>query len=287
MQNTQRFNNLPECFIHAIRAQDNYSATHTFNGPFLGLPGSAGTRKVKPIWILLKQETVSGSSISWAICKSAPRWRQITIPAPHHSVSYWQHNFAGLDTSSTWRTIPKQVFFGRLLSGKSPHCGPVRQYRDTVKTNMKRCGLRSKSLSTAPFDRAQWCTTCQSATTSFEESRVAELDRKQAVRKQQVINTPGTVWPCDRCSRTCFSRIGLFTHRHTHRWRNPSPPRVIHVLLAAKRSRDQWTDRPSLWAAPPSVSVLIKIPSFSKPASAPTPMPMILSPRPSLPVHTR
>jgi len=43
---------------------------------FLGLPMWAGTRKVKPIWILLKQETVSGSSISWAICKSAP----------HHSV---------------------------------------------------------------------------------------------------------------------------------------------------------------------------------------------------------
>ena len=34
----------------------------------------------------LKQETVSGSSISWAICKSAPRSRQITMPAPHHSV---------------------------------------------------------------------------------------------------------------------------------------------------------------------------------------------------------
>ena len=47
-----------------------------------GLPGWAGTRKVKPIWILLKQETVSGSDISWAICKSAPRSRQTTTPAP-------------------------------------------------------------------------------------------------------------------------------------------------------------------------------------------------------------
>jgi len=34
------------------------------------------------IWILLKQKTVSGSGISWAICKSAPRSRQITMPAP-------------------------------------------------------------------------------------------------------------------------------------------------------------------------------------------------------------
>ena len=53
-----------------------------------GLPRRAGTRKVKTIWILLKQETLSGSGISWAICKSAPRSRQITTPAPHCSVFY-------------------------------------------------------------------------------------------------------------------------------------------------------------------------------------------------------
>ena len=48
---------------------------------FPGLPRSA--RKVKPLWILLKQETVSGSGISWAICKYASRSRQITMPVPH------------------------------------------------------------------------------------------------------------------------------------------------------------------------------------------------------------
>jgi len=61
--------------------------THTrLAALFPGLPGWASTRKVKPIWILLKQETVSGSGISWAVCKSAPRFRQITMPEPHHSV---------------------------------------------------------------------------------------------------------------------------------------------------------------------------------------------------------
>jgi len=54
-----------------------------------GLPRWAGTRKVKPIWIFnLEQEIVSGSGISWALCKSAPRSRQITTPAPHYSVFY-------------------------------------------------------------------------------------------------------------------------------------------------------------------------------------------------------
>ena len=61
--------------------------THTrLTAFFPGLPRWAGTREVKPIWILVKQETVSRSGISWAICKSAPRFRQITTPAPHYSV---------------------------------------------------------------------------------------------------------------------------------------------------------------------------------------------------------
>ena len=63
--------------------------THTRSTAlFPGPHGWAGTRKVKPIWILLKQETVSVSGISWAVCKSAPHSRQITTPAPHHSVFY-------------------------------------------------------------------------------------------------------------------------------------------------------------------------------------------------------
>ena len=55
----------------------------------LGLPGWAGIRKEKPIWILRRQETVSCSGISWAICMPAPHSRQITTPASHRSVVYW------------------------------------------------------------------------------------------------------------------------------------------------------------------------------------------------------
>jgi len=69
---------------------DTHARTHThtharLTALCLGLPGWAGSKKVKPVWILLKQETVSGSGIRWAICKSAPCSRQITMPAAHHS----------------------------------------------------------------------------------------------------------------------------------------------------------------------------------------------------------
>jgi len=64
-----------------------HTHTHPFNGPFSGTTRVSQYQKGKPIWILLKQETVSGSGsgISWAVCKSAPCSRQITTPAPHHS----------------------------------------------------------------------------------------------------------------------------------------------------------------------------------------------------------
>ena len=73
--------------IHVQHLTTTITHTHAHLMPALcpGLPGWAGTRKVKPIWILLKQETVSGNGISWAICKSASHSRQKTMPVLHHS----------------------------------------------------------------------------------------------------------------------------------------------------------------------------------------------------------
>ena len=62
--------------------------THPFNSPLSGTTRVRRYQKGKTIWIFLEQETVSGSGISWAVCKSAPRSRQISMPAPHHSVVY-------------------------------------------------------------------------------------------------------------------------------------------------------------------------------------------------------
>jgi len=65
-----------------------YIHIHPFNGPLSGTTQVSQYQKAKPIWIILKQETVSVSGISWALWKSAPRSRQTSTPAPHHSVFY-------------------------------------------------------------------------------------------------------------------------------------------------------------------------------------------------------
>ena len=135
---------------------------------FPGLPRWAGTRKVKPIWILLEQETVSGSGISWAICKSAPRSRQITTPVPHHSVFYrpdalpaaqptaskhWRHNLKNSKTKLGWFSCllnTQETRWAYSTMPPSPH-GAVKRETGQVrgrnwKMEKERNGRREKSM---------------------------------------------------------------------------------------------------------------------------------------------
>ena len=57
-------------------------ATHPFNGPFSVTPQVSRYQKHNTSLDFTEEETVSGSCINWAVCKSAPCSRQITTPAP-------------------------------------------------------------------------------------------------------------------------------------------------------------------------------------------------------------
>jgi len=61
---------------------------HLFNGLFSWTTWVSCTTKVKPIWILMKQWW-GGNDSNWTTYKSfAHRSRQITLPAPNHSIFY-------------------------------------------------------------------------------------------------------------------------------------------------------------------------------------------------------
>ena len=83
-----------------------YSHTHTRLMALLpGLPGWAGTRKVKPIWISLNLETVSGSGISWAVCKSAPRSLQTDNHASAAPLAAFTHWLSGTQVAAAWHDM--------------------------------------------------------------------------------------------------------------------------------------------------------------------------------------
>ena len=84
-----------------------YTHTHPFNGPFSGTTWVSRYQKGKTNLDLLKQETVSSSGVSWTICKSAPRSRQVTTPASHHSVFYRPDAFPAAQPTASkhWRQV--------------------------------------------------------------------------------------------------------------------------------------------------------------------------------------
>ena len=80
--------------------------------------------------------------------------------------------------------IPKQAFLGQLASGKRLQCGPVLQYKDALKVNLKQCGIDPSPLGDNTQDRSAWRTLCHyEAVTQFEDSRVEALEHKRAVQK--------------------------------------------------------------------------------------------------------
>jgi len=81
IQNSKSESLSSSIFVQKLPLPQPFYSSLDFVRNYLGEP-------VKTNLDFLEQETVIGSAIIWAICKSAPRPRQITTPTPHHSVSY-------------------------------------------------------------------------------------------------------------------------------------------------------------------------------------------------------
>ena len=109
------------CITQRVNTDLAQAHTHTHTG----LRGWAGTRKVKPVWILLKQETVSGSGISWAICKSAPSSRQ---QCQHPPFSFFTGRMPFLPPNQQRQSTDGHTQYINVLKGTSNCIGTVYKY---------------------------------------------------------------------------------------------------------------------------------------------------------------
>ena len=99
---------------------------------------------MKPTWILLKQETVSGSGISRAIYNSASRSRQITMPVPHHSSFFTGRTLFLLPNQQRQSTegTHRHSFKNRLSRYLFRQCGFMDAVRICGPGSMKRLSVR-------------------------------------------------------------------------------------------------------------------------------------------------
>jgi len=121
-----------------------YIHIHTFNSLCSRTTWVSWHQTSKPFWMLLKQETMGGSGISWTMCKSfAPHSRHIATPVPHHSIFY------GLDAlPDTQPTLSKalKAYYGGIYRAFDMWCGcykwhtyPLDHMRHVGRNVLRRC----------------------------------------------------------------------------------------------------------------------------------------------------
>lgn len=137
----------------------------------------------------------------------------------------WVGHLVQLDDSR----LPKQLFYGEILSGKRPQHKPKKLFWDSVKY----FGVPVDDWESLAFDRGQW------RALTFEGAELFEADwvkLKRACRKQEPLPANcGDVWVCEVCNQTLLSKAGLVNHVKSH---ESNPTTLVAPPMPCIESQD-------------------------------------------------
>ncbi|KAL8582045.1 hypothetical protein ACOMHN_028026 [Nucella lapillus] len=107
--------------------------------------------------------------------------------------------------------LPKDILYGELATGSRPTGRPVLHYKEACKLDLKAGGI---ALAEFVADRSSWQLATRSTINTAEQWREEKWEEKRARRRQRAESVPldDTVFTCNNSSRTCRSRIGLYSH---------------------------------------------------------------------------
>ena len=113
--------------------------------------------------------------------------------------------------------LPRVALFGELSTGSRDQGGPKRRYKDTLKKALNSCNIDHKKWTSIAADRDAWRHTIHEAAATLELSHRNHLREKRQRRKDRegITVDPVQTHLCDRCGRTCLSRIGLYSHQRS------------------------------------------------------------------------
>nr|VZI38632.1 unnamed protein product [Spirometra erinaceieuropaei] len=112
--------------------------------------------------------------------------------------------------------LPKRLFYGDVATGSRRQGGPIRRYKDTLKSSLKLLQINPTNWEELACDRPAWRRTVKTGAAIHEANRIAAAKAKREARKSQlrpVSNAAAQLLPtCPRCKRTFRNRIGLVGH---------------------------------------------------------------------------
>ncbi|BHF72220.1 hypothetical protein SprV_0401528400 [Sparganum proliferum] len=112
--------------------------------------------------------------------------------------------------------LPKRLFYGDVATGSRRQGGPIRRYKDTLKSSLKCLQVNPTNWEELALNRPTWRRTAKTGAAIYEANRIAAAKVKRETRKSQVRpvrNADAQPLPtCPRCQRTFRARIGLVEH---------------------------------------------------------------------------
>ena len=112
--------------------------------------------------------------------------------------------------------IPKNLLYGELATGSRRRGRPRVRFKDVCKRDMKACNINTKPWEAFADNRTMWKQIVSQGLESGEKAVRTANDgaRVKRAARQQACSTSQqpSVLVCQFCSRSCSSRIGLFSH---------------------------------------------------------------------------
>ena len=112
--------------------------------------------------------------------------------------------------------LPQQILYSELRQGKRTRGAPRKRFKDTLKANLKACGINPEHIEEAASDRSHWRCAVKTGVALYERERKETIERIRELKKTGIITQPADpVHRCAHCDRVCLSRIGLWSHVHS------------------------------------------------------------------------
>ena len=116
--------------------------------------------------------------------------------------------------------LPRRVLYGQLSTGTRARGGPKKRYKDQLRRTLSAFDISPQNFEAVATDRAEWRAVCHRGALHFEANLTAQRNDKRRRRHERALQPPPPPDPdlrCTDCGRQCGSRIGLYSHRRTHR----------------------------------------------------------------------
>ena len=139
----------------------------------------------------------------------------------HTLLKLAQLRWTGHATRMPDERLPKKVLYGEHQEGKHSQGGQKKRYKDTLKASLKDFIIPIESWEQAAQDRTKWRCLINKGASQFKAKRIYEAEKKRKERKARakgpLSDSAQSEFTCSICNRQFRAKIGLYSHRRTHK----------------------------------------------------------------------